>query len=164
MKSWVILAILLVAIIASGATIIGFRYHSNPPIEITIATPEPYQGHVYVYGEVNMPGIYPFRTEDSIKDIFYYSLRTSKLDLDLNQIEKNVNMFLPDYLATTAVPHRVGSNAAGTNKHKVSDIALLCKKEDNSVFLSYFKKDFIFNGEPKNLEIEVPRFLEAVLR
>lgn len=68
-KLWVLIIILLVAIITTGSAIAWSGYSPSQPIEISLPPEEELQGEIYVIGEINSPGLYPLRSEDSMGDI-----------------------------------------------------------------------------------------------
>jgi competence protein ComEA len=68
-NGWVMLAAALVVIIIAGGTYIGLKYQSGHPVEITLPAEHPLEGTVYISGEVNNPGSYPFYAGDSLDDL-----------------------------------------------------------------------------------------------
>ena len=68
-KFWTLIIIILLAIIAVGSIVTWARYSPGKPLEISLAPEPEFQGDIYVAGEVNNPGFYPFRADDSIADV-----------------------------------------------------------------------------------------------
>jgi competence protein ComEA len=88
--SWVLPAILLVAVIATAGIIFYLKFHGNSPIEISVIPLESLQGTVSVDGEVNNPGLYPLRAGDTIEGIIR-SAGGVKDKGDLEQVELIIN-------------------------------------------------------------------------
>ena len=64
---WTLTTIVLILIIIAGGLIIWLRYNGSQPVEISISPPGQEQlGYIYIDGAVTTPGLYPFRTGDSI--------------------------------------------------------------------------------------------------
>ena len=59
--------ILLVLIITAGGIIIWSRYESGEPVEIIHPIKKTWNGIIYIGGEVNLPGYYPFSYKDTIE-------------------------------------------------------------------------------------------------
>jgi competence protein ComEA len=68
-NGWTLLAVILVVIIITGGVVIGSKYGRGQPIEISLATAPELEGEIYIGGEVNNPGIYPFYTGDSLDEV-----------------------------------------------------------------------------------------------
>ncbi|OGO33176.1 MAG: hypothetical protein A2Z29_08635 [Chloroflexi bacterium RBG_16_56_11] len=58
----------MVSIIVGGGVFIGLSYRPSPDIEISLPEEIPFQGNIYIGGEVNNPGFYPLRPGDTIED------------------------------------------------------------------------------------------------
>jgi competence protein ComEA len=87
---WSILAAILVIIIIAGGVVIGLDYRRSQPIEIIMSsTPVP-EGEIYIGGEVNNPGIYPFYAGDSLEDILRAAGGVTG-NADLTHIELSVS-------------------------------------------------------------------------
>jgi competence protein ComEA len=68
-NGWAALAAVLVLVIIAGGIYIGFKYRSGHAIEITLPPERPLEGTVYISGEINNPGSYPFYAGDSLDDL-----------------------------------------------------------------------------------------------
>jgi competence protein ComEA len=68
-NGWLAIAAVLAAIIIAGGIYIGLKYQSGHSVEITLPTERPLEGTVYISGEVNNPGSYPFYAGDSLDDL-----------------------------------------------------------------------------------------------
>ena len=64
-----IVAILFVLIIALSGIIIWSRFEQGEPVEIVCSTRNTWNGTIYIDGEVNLPGYYPFTYEDTIETL-----------------------------------------------------------------------------------------------
>lgn len=60
------MAILLVLVIIAGGIYAWVRYTPEEPVEISLSADEEWQGSIYIGGEVNLPGFYPYTDDDSI--------------------------------------------------------------------------------------------------
>ncbi len=86
---WALLAAILVIVIIAGGVVIGLDYHRSQPIEISLSPSSTPEGEIYVGGEVNNPGIYPFYAGDSLEDILQAAGGVTG-NADLSQIELSV--------------------------------------------------------------------------
>jgi competence protein ComEA len=59
----------LLAVIITGGIIAWQRYRPPHPVEIILAPALGIDGEVYVLGNVDSPGIYPLRGDDTIEDL-----------------------------------------------------------------------------------------------
>jgi len=66
---WVLIAILLVAIIVTGALIIWPRFSAGQPVDISTSPTQELQGKIYIGGAVTNPGLYPLTAGDTIEDL-----------------------------------------------------------------------------------------------
>lgn len=64
-----LLMVLLAVIIAAGGIIIWSKHDVSQPLEIYLLPEPEMTGEIYVGGEVNNPGFYPLKPDDSIDDI-----------------------------------------------------------------------------------------------
>ncbi len=87
---WTLLIAVLVVIIITGGVIIGLKYGPGQPIEISLNSSPVSEGEIYVGGEVNNPGIYPFYAGDSLEDVLQAAGGVTG-DADLSRIELNVS-------------------------------------------------------------------------
>lgn len=68
-NGWTLVTGLLVVVIIAAAIVIWLKYSPAGEIEITLEPePEP-RGSVYIGGEVNNPGFYPWREGDGLEDL-----------------------------------------------------------------------------------------------
>jgi len=69
--SWTLVALLLVAIIVIGSTVVWLRHRESQAVEISIPPPSSQEplDQIYIGGAVTNPGFYPLTAEDSIYDI-----------------------------------------------------------------------------------------------
>jgi len=81
-KAWTFIITILLVIIITGSIIIWRGYTPGEPLEISLAPAPEFQGNIYVDGEVNNPGFYPFKTDDSIADIIGAAGGTVESDRD----------------------------------------------------------------------------------
>ncbi len=58
--------ILLVLIIIAGGIVIWVKFSPGEPVEISLPNDEEWQGSIYIGGEVNLPGYYPFSDDDTL--------------------------------------------------------------------------------------------------
>jgi competence protein ComEA len=86
---WSVLVVALLVVIIAGGVIIGKNLHYSPPVEITLSSASAPEGEIYVGGEVNNPGIYPFYTGDDIGDILRAAGGLTS-DADISQIELSI--------------------------------------------------------------------------
>ena len=80
------MAILLVAIIAAGSLLVWSRYSRSQAIEISVVPDGELKGEIYIGGEVNNPGFYPFETGESVEDIIRAAGGTTD-GADLSQLK-----------------------------------------------------------------------------
>jgi len=66
---WALLVASLAAVALVGVILASTRYDRSATIEISLDQREPVQGTIYVGEEVAVPGIYPFNSDDTIRDI-----------------------------------------------------------------------------------------------
>jgi competence protein ComEA len=86
-RYWKLVFGLLIAIIVIGSLIVWAKYSPSQPIEITLPPSQSLpQGEIYISGEVNNPGVYPLKEEDSINDIVQAAGGISG-DADINRLE-----------------------------------------------------------------------------
>ncbi len=86
---WSVLAVALVIIIIAGGTVIGLDYRPGQPIEIQMSSAPAPAGEIYVGGEVNNPGIYPFSANDTVEDILRAAGGVTD-NADLSQVELDI--------------------------------------------------------------------------
>lgn len=60
---------LLAAVIIAGGVVIALKYPRSYPLEISLPSPPPWTGDIYIGGEVNSPGIYPVAAGDTLEDV-----------------------------------------------------------------------------------------------
>ena len=68
-KLALILALLLVLVILSSSIFIWTHRSSRPPLEVSLPPQSPVQGEIYVSGAISNPGIYAWRSEDTVESI-----------------------------------------------------------------------------------------------
>jgi competence protein ComEA len=86
---WTLVVGILVIIIITGGVVIGLKYRHNQPIEISLTpTPAP-AGEIYIGGEVNNPGIYPFYAGDSLEAVLRAAGGVTG-NADLSRIELSI--------------------------------------------------------------------------
>jgi len=68
-RYWTLVIILLIAIIATGSTVVWSRYSPSQLIEISTPPSQELNVEIYIGGAVTNPGSYPSKTGDSIADI-----------------------------------------------------------------------------------------------
>ena len=68
-KLWTAVIIVLVMAIAAGGLTILSKLQSNQPLEIVLLPAPELGGEISVTGAVNVPGIYPLRSDDSIEAV-----------------------------------------------------------------------------------------------
>ncbi len=68
-RYWALAIVFLIVVIIGGGLAIWARYPRSQPVEITLPPAQEMLGEIYVGGEVNNPGIYPFKGDDTISDI-----------------------------------------------------------------------------------------------
>ncbi len=83
---WNIGIILLAAFIISGGTLLWLRYEESRPIEISLPPPEEFEGQIFISGAIANPGVYPVRSDSSLKDILEMAGGTAS-DADLNYLK-----------------------------------------------------------------------------
>ncbi|MFC1870178.1 helix-hairpin-helix domain-containing protein [Chloroflexota bacterium] len=66
---WALLTLLLIAIIAFSGIVAWSKYHTSPPIEISLPEAQELPADIYIGGAVSNPGSYPLKTGDSIATI-----------------------------------------------------------------------------------------------
>jgi competence protein ComEA len=86
---WSILAGVLVIIIMAGSLVIGLNYRGGQLFEIIVHPAPTPEGQIYIGGEVNNPGIYPFYASDSLEDILHAAGGVTD-NADLSHIVLNV--------------------------------------------------------------------------
>jgi competence protein ComEA len=86
---WSLVASILVIIIIAGGVVIGLNYRGSQPIAITMSPASVPEGEIYIGGEVNNPGIYPFYAGDSLEDILRAAGGVTG-DADLGHVELNI--------------------------------------------------------------------------
>ncbi len=64
-----IVAILFVLIVIISGIIIWSRFEQGEPVKIVNSTRNTWNGTIYIDGEVNLPGYYPFAYEDTIETL-----------------------------------------------------------------------------------------------
>lgn len=84
-------------------------------------------------------------SKDGMKNQLKCILETSEVYFNKEDALKRASILLPDYI--------IGG----------SESFFRGGKDDSSVKLSYFMGKFLFSGEPKDLEEEIPRFMQVVL-
>jgi competence protein ComEA len=83
---WTLIAAVLAVIIIAGGIYIGLKYRPDQPVEISLVPERPLAGTVYIGGEVNNPGNYPFYAGDSLDDLVRAAGGLTD-DADLSNIE-----------------------------------------------------------------------------
>ncbi|MDP3879339.1 MAG: helix-hairpin-helix domain-containing protein [Dehalococcoidales bacterium] len=68
-RYWMLVTILLVVIIAVGGSIVWLRYSPGRPVEIYLPPAQDVQGAIYIGGNINNPGFYPFTGSDSLEKL-----------------------------------------------------------------------------------------------
>jgi competence protein ComEA len=68
-NGWTIAIFLLVVIIIAGSVIIWQKNSRYRGIEISVTPAREMEGHIWVGGAVNNPGLYPFYKDDNIQDV-----------------------------------------------------------------------------------------------
>ncbi len=68
-RFWTLTVILLAAAIVIGGIVAWSRYSPGQPVEISIPPTQEFQGMIYIGGNVNNPGFYPFTGGDSLETI-----------------------------------------------------------------------------------------------
>jgi competence protein ComEA len=58
-----------VAVIITGGVVIGSKNGRSQPVEISLNPAPAPEGEIYIGGEVNNPGIYPFYAGDSLQEV-----------------------------------------------------------------------------------------------
>jgi competence protein ComEA len=85
-KFWAAIILFLIIAIATGSIFFLSRYNPSRPIEITLSPPPEISGQITVSGAVNVPGIYPLTSGDSL-DILLQSAGGPTASADLEGIE-----------------------------------------------------------------------------
>ena len=85
-RYWAATAIVLVAIIAAGGTVIWSRHTPSPEIEISLPA---HPGEVRITGAVNNPGSYPVGVHDTLGSIIQAAGGTTG-NADLDRLELSV--------------------------------------------------------------------------
>jgi competence protein ComEA len=65
----ILIAVLLVAVIVTGAIIIWARFNPGQPVDITTPPTPELQGQIYIEGAVSNPGLYPLISGDTLEDL-----------------------------------------------------------------------------------------------
>ena len=65
-RYWLLLAVSLVIIVATGGAVIWQKYSPSTPVEISLPQSDQWQGRLYINGAVASPGLYYFTGEDSV--------------------------------------------------------------------------------------------------
>ena len=68
-RYWTVITLLLLVIIVIGSIIIWSRYSRGTALEISLSPEQEIQGDIYIDGQVNNPGFYPLKADDSLEDI-----------------------------------------------------------------------------------------------
>lgn len=106
-KAWTILLILLLLITVFGSVLFISRYPSSPPVEIFLPAQAPLPlKEVYIGGEVNNPGIYPLKPDDTLEELIK-SAGGLKPGADITRVK----IYIPS-LDETIQPQRVNINTA----------------------------------------------------
>jgi competence protein ComEA len=58
--------VILVLIIIAGGIMVWVKYIPGEQVEISLLNDNEWQGDIYIGGEVNLPGFYPFSDDDTI--------------------------------------------------------------------------------------------------
>lgn len=105
-KLWVLIILLLVAVIAIGATLACSRYSRSQPIEISMPSGMEVQGEAYIEGAVSNPGIYPLRVGDTLEALIQAAGdATSNADLS------HIKIHIPE-TGEKAQPQKIDLNRA----------------------------------------------------
>ena len=89
---WTVIILFLLFVIISGSIVICCQYRPSRPIEISLLPPEEFQGEIYLSGAVSNPGIYPVKSEDSLKDILtkagseFENADLTKIEIHISQL------------------------------------------------------------------------------
>ena len=105
-KYWVLIIILLVAIIATGGTVVWSRYSGSQPVEISMPSGQELPGRIYVSGAISNPGFYPVKAADSLADIIQAAGGTTE-GADLS----NLKVYVPR-LGEEIQPQKIDLNRA----------------------------------------------------
>jgi competence protein ComEA len=105
LSSWVSIAILLAAIIATGSVITWSRYSRSQSIEISLMPEREFRGEIYVSGEVENPGFYPLEAGDDFEDIVQAAGGSNQADLT------HLELYVPGLIGGES-PQKVDINHA----------------------------------------------------
>ena len=93
-RYWTLITIVLAVIIVAGGIVAWSRCSPGQPVEISLPSPQEFQGKIYIGGNVINPGFYPFTGEDSLEALIQAAGGTassadpSGFKLQLNILEK----------------------------------------------------------------------------
>ncbi|MBU2536393.1 MAG: ComEA family DNA-binding protein [Chloroflexota bacterium] len=105
-KFWAAIILFLIIVIVTGSILIWSKYNPNRPIEITISPSPEIIGQISVSGAVNVPGIYPLTSGDSI-DALLQSAGGATAFADLDRIKLYITS-----IDEAEVPQKVDLNRA----------------------------------------------------
>jgi competence protein ComEA len=86
---WSLTAAILVIIIIAGGIVIWSNNRRSQSIEIAMFPAPVPEGEIYIGGEVNNPGLYPFYAGDSLEDILQAAGGVTD-NADLSHVELNI--------------------------------------------------------------------------
>lgn len=105
-KTWTAVILFLLLIIIAGGIVLRLRMPHSAPVEITLEPPDAYTGQIYIYGAVNSPGYYAYKTGDNIESLLRAAGGAAE-NADLT----NLRLYLPD-AENTFTPQKVDINRA----------------------------------------------------
>ena len=88
-NGWTLVVILLVVIIAVSGIVIWSRYSRSQAIEIFLVPDRELPGEIYVDGEVDNPGLYPWGDGDSVGDLIRVAGGATD-NADLNRLKLHI--------------------------------------------------------------------------